>query len=77
LREALCGFSFDIKYVNKKVYTINNQPGNIIPPNYQKVIPNIGLTREGHTGNLIIQFQTKFPDSLSLDKIEELNKILS
>jgi DnaJ-class molecular chaperone len=77
LREALCGFSFDIKYINKKVYTINNQPGNIIPPNYQKVIPNMGLTREGHTGTLIIQFQTKFPDSLGLDKIEELNRILA
>jgi DnaJ-class molecular chaperone len=77
LREALCGFSFDIKYINKKVYTINNQPGNIIPPNYQKVIPNMGLTRENHTGNLIIHFQTKFPDTLGLDKIEELNRILA
>ena len=76
LKESLCGFSFDIKYVNGKVYTINNQAGNLIPPNYQKVIPNMGLTREGHTGNLIIQFTTKFPETLSLEKIEALNKIL-
>jgi len=77
LRESLCGFSFDIKYINKKIYTINNQIGHIIPPNYQKVIPNMGLTREGHVGNLIIYFEIKFPESLTLEKIEELNKILS
>ena len=76
LKESLCGFSFDIKYVNGKVYTINNQAGNLIPPNYQKVIPNMGLTREGHTGNLIIQFTTKFPETLSLEKIVALSKIL-
>jgi DnaJ-class molecular chaperone len=54
LKEALCGFSFDLKYINGKVYTINNHPGNVIPPEYQKVIPNMGLTRDNHVGNLII-----------------------
>jgi DnaJ-class molecular chaperone len=43
LKESLCGFSFDLKYINGKTYTINNLPGNIIPPEYQKVIPNMGL----------------------------------
>jgi DnaJ-class molecular chaperone len=76
LKESLCGFSFELKYINKKVYTINNQSGNIIPPNYQKVIPNMGLTREGHTGNLIIHFNVHFPESLSQEKIDALNKLL-
>jgi DnaJ-class molecular chaperone len=76
LKESLCGFSFDLKYINGKTYTINNLAGNIIPPEYQKVIPNMGLTREGHTGNLIIHFHTKFPESLSKENIETLSKIL-
>lgn len=76
LKESLCGFSFDLKYINGKTYTINNLAGNIIPPEYQKVIPNMGLTREGHTGNLIIHFHTKFPESLSKENIEALSKIL-
>jgi DnaJ-class molecular chaperone len=77
LNESLCGFSFEIKYINKKVYTINNHRGNIIQPNYQKVIPNMGLTREQHTGNLIIQFNVVFPTTLSMEQIEGINKILS
>ena len=76
LKESLCGFSFDLKYINGKIYTINNLSGNIIPPEYQKVIPNMGLTREGHTGNLIIHFHIKFPESLSKDIVEALSKIL-
>jgi DnaJ-class molecular chaperone len=76
LKEALCGFSFEIKYINGKVYTINNQTGNIIPPNYEKVIPNMGLTRENHVGNLIIIFNTKFPETLSKETIEALGKLL-
>jgi DnaJ-class molecular chaperone len=76
LKESLCGFSFDLKYINGKTYTINNLAGNIIPPEYQKVIPNMGLTREGHTGNLIIHFHTKFPETLSKENIDALSKIL-
>ena len=76
LKESLCGFSFELKYINKKTYTINNQAGNIIPSNYQKIIHNMGLTRDNHVGNLIIIFQVNFPETLSLEKIEELNKIL-
>lgn len=76
LKESLCGFSFDLKYINGKTYTINNLPGNIIPPEYLKVIPNMGLTREGHTGNLIIHFHTKFPEALTKENIDALSKIL-
>ena len=76
LKESLCGFSFELKYINGKVFTINNQPGNIIVPEYQKIIPNMGLTREEHTGNLIIHFHIIFPSSLSPEKITKLNEIL-
>ena len=77
LKESLCGFSFDIKYVNGKNYTINNNIGNIIiHPGYKKVIPNMGLTRENHTGNLIIIFQVEFPTKLSEDTIKNIKELV-
>ena len=76
LKDALCGFTFDINYLNGKIYTLNNHSGNIIRPNYNKVIPNMGLERDGHTGNLIIIFQVDFPDKLDEDKINKLKEIL-
>ena len=76
LKDALCGFSFELKYINNKTYTINNHAGNIIPPNYQKIIPEMGLMRDEHKGNLIIQFNLVFPETLSLDKIAILETIL-
>lgn len=72
LKDALCGFSFDLKYINGKKYTINNQKGNIIPPNFKKIITNMGLERNGYVGNLIISFHVQFPENLS---IENINKI--
>ena len=76
LKEALCGFSFELKYINNKMYTINNKSGNIIPPEYLKIIPSMGLTRENHTGNLIIHFIIDFPISLSEEQISALEKVL-
>lgn len=76
LKEALCGFSFEIKYLNGKSYTLNNNKGNIIPPNYKKVYPNMGLKRGEHTGIMIIHFQLDFPEKLSDEQIDKLIEIL-
>lgn len=76
LKDALCGFTFELKYINGKVYTLNNNSGNIIPPEYIKVIPNLGLTRDGHTGNLLIHFHVNFPEKLSEEQIQKLKEIL-
>ena len=76
LKEALCGFQFVLKHVNGKTYTINNNPGSIVTPSYFKSIPGMGLTRENHTGNLVITFEVIFPESLSLEQIEQLKEVL-
>ena len=77
LKESLCGFTFDLKYINGKVYTLNNNSGNIITPNYKKIIPNMGLVRDGHTGNLIVNFTVEFPSQLSEEKMAQLREILN
>jgi DnaJ-class molecular chaperone len=76
LKESLCGFSFDLKYINGKKYTINNHSGNIITPNFKKIIPKMGLERNDHHGNLIIVFNVQFPESLEANVIEKLKEIL-
>jgi DnaJ family protein A protein 2 len=76
LKESLCGFSFEMKYINGKVFTINNQNGNIILPEYQKQIQGMGLTRENHVGNLIIHFKVTYPEKLTDLQIEKLREIL-
>lgn len=75
VKEALCGFSFELKYITGKVYTITNTSGNIISHGYQKIIPNMGLTRDGHTGHLLIVFDVKFPEKLSEEVLTALKPI--
>lgn len=75
IKEALCGFTFDLKYITGKNYTINNNAGNIIPNGYKKVIPNMGFSRDEHIGNLIIVFDVKFPEKLSDSIIDALKAI--
>lgn len=76
LKDALCGFSFEIKFINGKIYTLNNVVGNIISPGYKKIIPNMGLIRDGHTGNLIITFHVEFPEKLDNELIKKISEIL-
>jgi DnaJ family protein A protein 2 len=76
LKEALCGFRFDLKYVNGKIYTIQNNMGNIVHPGYHKIIPQMGIKRENDVGNLVIIFQVDFPTSLTEEKINGLKEIL-
>ena len=76
LKEALTGFSFDIKHINGKTYTINNEGGNIIQPNFVKKIPNLGMLRDNKQGNLVISFEITFPEILTKEQIEKLKEIL-
>ena len=75
VKEALCGFNFDIKYITGKTYTITNNSGNIVSHGYRKTIPNMGFTRDDHTGHLIIMFTVKFPEKIADESIELLKKI--
>lgn len=75
VKEALCGFDFELKYITGKTYTITNTSGNIISHGYKKIIPNMGFTRENHTGNLIISFSVKFPDKITEDTMIKLKSI--
>ena len=76
LKDALCGFSFELKYLNGKTYTITNKEGSIVIPQYTKLIPNMGLHRGDARGQLIIRFHIEFPKSLDDDTIQKLKDLL-
>jgi DnaJ-class molecular chaperone len=76
LKEALCGFSFELKYINGKSYTLNNNKGSIVPPEYKKTYTGMGLKRGQHNGNMIINFHIEFPEKLTDEQIDKLIEIL-
>jgi DnaJ-class molecular chaperone len=76
LKEALCGFSFDLKYINGKIYKIHNSRGIIVHPFYKQIIKGMGFTRENDTGSMIIEFNVEFPKSLDPQIIEKLKELL-
>ena len=76
LKDSLCGLSFDLPYINGKTYKINNDVGSIIQPGYRKVIPNMGMERNNSKGSLIIEFNVEFPEKLSIETINKLEKLI-
>lgn len=77
LKEALCGFEFEMKHMNGKSMNFKNLANpTIIKPGFKKVIPDFGMKRETRVGNLIIDFDVVFPDELTIDKVKALAEIL-
>jgi len=77
LKDALCGFSFELKHLNGKTFCLNNNTNHtIIRPNFKKTIPNLGMNRENTKGSLIIEFDVQFPESLTTEQIEGLKPLL-
>jgi len=77
LKEALCGFSFEMLHLNGKRLCLNNQTNpTVIKPNFKKIVPNMGMNREHSVGNMIIDFEIEFPDIVSQEQIDILNSVL-
>lgn len=76
LKEALCGFVFDIAHVNGKKFSFNSSSGNIIRDGLVKTIPRLGLHRGNECGNLNVVFRVAYPDKLSEEQIKTLANTL-
>ena len=77
LKEALCGFTVEITHLNGKLLRLTNQPHtSIVKPHQKKVIPGMGMTRDGTAGNLIIDFDVTFPDQLTEEQVLRIAAIL-
>lgn len=76
LKDALCGFTFDLEYMQSKQLKIANLTGNIITPNFRKIIQNMGMRRDNKQGALIISFSILFPAALSIEALAAIKEIL-
>ena len=76
LKESLCGFNFTVKYIDGREFIINNKLGNVIPPEFRKIINNLGMTRENVTGDLIIIFNVEYPKTISNEILEKISTLL-
>jgi DnaJ family protein A protein 2 len=76
LKEALCGFVFDIAHINGKKFSFNSSTGNIIRDGLIKTIPRLGLHRGNECGNLNVVFKVAYPDKLSEEQIKTLANTL-
>ena len=77
LKEALCGFAFEIEHLNGKLLSLNNKKNKtIVRPNYRKIVPHLGMTRDNACGNLIIEFDIDFPESLTIEQIDGIEALL-
>lgn len=77
LKESLCGFSVDITHLSNKILSINNKTNpTVVKPGFKRVIPKLGMNRDGQSGNLIIDFEVEFPDTLTEGQVTALNNIL-
>ncbi len=76
LKQALTGFSFNIRHLSGKTYNINNSDGSLININYKKKIENMGMKRDDETGLLVIEFKIIFPEKLSKTQMEKIKEIL-
>lgn len=77
LKEALCGFTFPLEHLDGRTYNINNSVGKIISPGMKQIIQKMGMKRQGAVnGNLIIEFEIKFPELLTTDQRDIILKTL-
>lgn len=79
LREALTGFSFPVKHLDGRVLLVKSQQGEIIKPGEFKAITNEGMPEYKNPfnkGQLIIQFDVEFPDTLTPAAFKALEQSL-
>lgn len=75
LYESLCGFKFNITFLDDKTFTINNND-RVIKQGYEKAIPQMGMRRENAKGSLIIKFNVDYPETLTEKQKEYIKKAL-
>lgn len=76
LKEALCGFTFDVCLITGSSLTIRNTGSKIIRPGFRQTCHGHGMKRGNKTGDLLIEFQIQFPESLTAEQQATLKEVL-
>lgn len=77
LKETFCGYEFDIKYIDGRIFKIVNDKGNTsLLMNFKKVIPKLGIERDGNRGDLILEFNTNNLEQFTQEQLDKIKEIL-
>jgi len=79
LKDALCGCSFAITHMDDRQLHVNIEPGTVIAAGALKMIEAEGMPMHGNPfvkGNLILQFDVEFPESINPDMALKVQKVL-
>lgn len=79
LREALTGYAFTISHLDGSEKFIQSRPGDIIHPEDVRTVQELGMPimrTPWKFGNLFIQFEIVFPESLSQSSMSLLKSVL-
>jgi DnaJ family protein A protein 2 len=80
LREALCGYSFDIAHLDNRILRVQSDPGEIIQPGSVKKVPKMGMPKHESSlyGDLYIEFDIVFPkrNSIPSNDLTNLSALL-
>lgn len=77
LKEALCGFAFEITHISGKKLGLNTLDSpTIIRPGTKKLVGNLGMIRENVVGNLVLDFSVVFPEKLTESQIKTISEIM-
>jgi DnaJ-class molecular chaperone len=74
LKESLCGTIFEVNHINNNIYKFKTN--KVVYPGKQFIINQLGMVRNMHIGNLIIEIIIKFPESISPEINKQLQTIL-
>jgi DnaJ-class molecular chaperone len=74
LKEALCGFKFKLEHLNGNQLGLN--VNIVLFTGAKQVFKNLGMVREGITGNLVLDFEVKFPETLTPEQKDAISNIL-
>ena len=79
LYEALVGFKFNLEMLDGTTVTVQTKANEIIQHNQKKMVPNLGLPVYDEAfsfGDLFIEFEVEFPESISKKQAESLKAVL-
>jgi molecular chaperone DnaJ len=75
-KESICGFDFTIIQLDGTSLKIKNNVGNIIQNMDEKILKGKGMTRDGITGDLTLQFKVLPSNPLTEEQIAVLLNVL-
>lgn len=75
-KDSICGFDFTIQQLDGASLKIKNNVGNVIQNMDEKLLKGKGMSRDGTTGDLTLQFKVLPSPPLTEEQVEVLLKVL-